>query len=263
MARESADYRNLLLSLLPRGKAWSKAVGSRLYEYFDGQSLELARVDDRIQDLHTERDTLTTVELIEEHEEDLGLPEGCLVGGVPFFPNLTLTERQLRANSKLLAVGQQDKGYFIEIAERLGFTATITEFEPFWCGLMGAGDPCGDQINLFYWSFNIVYSGDVIYFLSGEGSSGDPLAKITDLLEAVFCYAELYKPAHTIVIHSIVGPEFGYGFDSSFNSYQSDTPEHLEGDYGWDDWSEAFNKARNVAYTKAFEETDFGVYPLT
>ena len=221
MSRLSTDYLRQLLSLLPRGGAWSREPGTINYELMHGISDELARVDNRSQDLLIERDTQYTDELIEEHEADLDLPEGCVVDGIPFDPVLSLSERRLATNAKLIASGQQSKEYFIDFAEAYGFSSSIDEFDPAFCGLFVAGDSCGDVENLFYWRFNVNYTGDIIYFITGESAAGESLQKVTDLLELIFCYAEAYKPAHTVMIHRIVGPEYDAAFSDAFHSFAS------------------------------------------
>jgi len=257
MARDTTDYLKQLLSLTPRGRAWAKEVGSRLYEFWYGASEELTRVDDRSQVLITERDTRYTTELIEEHEHDLGLPETCLVDGIPFDPLFPLSERRKIAHAKLLASGQQSKPYFIEVAENYGFSSTITEYAPAWCGLLLCGDPIGDLDSLFHWSFNVNFTGELTEFLCGEGVSNQSLRKATDLLEAVFCYANRYKPAHTIMIQNVVGPPFDKAFDVSFHSlpssvenvegafdrgFTTDFSKFLGGDFSYDAFGEGFFK---------------------
>ena len=240
MSRETTDYLKQLLSLMPRGAAWTKEVGSRWYEFWYGASDELARLEDRSQVLITERDSRYTTELIEEHEVDFGVPETCVVDGVPFDPVMTLSERRKRIHAKLLATGQQDKSYFIEVAENYGFSSSITEYAPAWCGLLLCDDPIGDLDSLFHWSFNINFSGDLTEFLCGEGTSGQALRKATDLLEAVFCYADRYKPAHTIMIPAVIGPPFDRAFDTSFHSL----PSSEENVYG------AFDRGFTTAFSK-------------
>ena len=77
MARTSNDYLRLLQSLLPRGKVWSRAINARLTEYLYAEAEELTRIDNRSQVLLKEINTLTTNELIGDHETDLGLPDEC------------------------------------------------------------------------------------------------------------------------------------------------------------------------------------------
>ncbi len=217
MARSAKDYLHQLYTLLPRGAAWSRAVGSRIYEYLYAQAEELARIDDRANKLITERDTRYTNELMDDHEEDLGLPDFCVVDNAPFDPELTLAERRLRALTKLTQTGQQNKEYFIGIAASLGYTATITEYFPATCGISECGiATCGDYRARFYWSLNVETFSAVEKAICGEAQCGDLIRKVSDLVTLIFCLAELYKPAHTILIHNTLGEGFSNGFSQGF-----------------------------------------------
>jgi len=219
MARSATDYLRLLQSLLPWGKLWPRDPSATLTQFLAAEAEELARIDNRSNDLLIERNTLTTTELITDHEVELGLPDECTRDY-----NLTLIERRLAVNTKLTAVGQQNKEYFIGIASSYGFTASIIEYTPFWCDLGVSGDPCGDQTNLFYWRLKVLSSDEIIYFLSGTGVSGDTLEKISDLLNTVFCFANKYKPGHSFLISEVVGAGFDSGFDFGFESLPDQDP---------------------------------------
>ena len=226
MARSALSYLRLFQALLPRGKAWTRSEDSILTEFLYGQAEEFARVDGRSEDLLTERDTRYTNELLTDHETDLGLPDECTQLGE------TIQERRNIANTTLTRQGQQSKNYFIELAEALGFEIAITEYQPFWCGLMGAGDPCGDQTNLFYWKVTIsVDTAPNIYFQAGSSQSGDPLVK-SSVYDGLICRIKKYKPAHTIVNFDFDGAEFDEAFSSAFDSLPSGQESYLQGAFG-------------------------------
>ena len=150
--RSAQEYRSLLASLLPEGRAWSRNLSSRLSEFLYGIAEEFARIENDALDLAiVERDTRTTSDLLEDHEFDLGLPDGCSDS------SLLIAVRRREAHSKLIALGGQDKQYFIGLAAALGYPITITEFIPFWCGLGQSGDSCGDYWVIFFWQVNLEY----------------------------------------------------------------------------------------------------------
>lgn len=213
MARIANDYLRLLQSLLPRGKVWSRALVSRLTEFLHAEAEELTRLDNRTQVLLRERNTLNTTELIKDHENDLGLPDECTRD-----LTLSLAERRIAANVKLTLTGQQDKNYFIEIANRYGFDAVIEEFTPLWCGFGACGDPIGPVANIFYWKLTIFADETPILFLCGEGTCGDPLQKVSELVQTVFCFAQKFKPAHTILLTALGGSAFSNAFSDGFDS---------------------------------------------
>lgn len=214
MARDYSAYKRLLLALLPRGRAW-RSGDPTLEQLFDGKAVELARVDTRVDDLFIERDTRTANELLAEHEAELGLVTNTTVSAA---------NRRLRANAKLQTLGSLHKSYYIAVAEVLGWTITITEYTPAWCGLAVCGDPCGAQANVFHWRVNIAidsprflgiladgsYYADGSYFADGVGEP----TTYEDLIALI----ELYKPAHTVVHFAVVGPAFSNGFSSGFDA---------------------------------------------
>ena len=227
MARRTAtEYLRALQSLLPQGKAWSRDDGSVLSEFLLGQAEEFARVDGRSLDLLDERDTRKTSELLIDHEIDFGLPDECSPD------EQTIQERRLEAHGRLIALGQQNPAYYIELAAALGWTIAITEYSAFICGVHGMGDPCGDSDNFFYWKITVtIGGGDIVYFICGGSECGDSLAFLGDI-GAVTCAFERYKPAHTQLLWEFDGPEFGYGFGPGFDSLPSLFESYLYGGFG-------------------------------
>ena len=236
MAKSAIDYLRLLQALLPRGKAWNREEGSVLTEFLYGEGEEFARVDSRSDDLLVERDTRYANELLIDHEIDLGLPDEC--SPVP----QTIQERRFAAHSKLIALGQQNPAYFIELAAAYGWIVTITEYTPCWCGVGGSGDPCGDQETIFYWKVTIEFGGgEIVYALSGSSECGDWIAYLSGI-EAMICSLERYKPAHTVLIFGYEGAEFSsaYSRRSSFNAMLSGEEDYLYGEF-WQGFGEGFD----------------------
>jgi len=248
MAKTVIDYLRELQSLLPKGKAWTRDEGSTSAEFLHGDAEEFAHVDERSDDLLQERDTRYTSELLIDHENDLGLPDECSPEGE------TIQERRLAVHSKLIALGQQNPAYFIELATAFGWTITITEYSPFWCGVMGSGEPCGDQETIFYWKITItIGSGNIVYFLSGSSESGDPLSYLPGT-ESMICTFNKLKPGHTVLIYDFDGPEYGIGFGPGFDSLPSETESHLEGCF-----SQGFGLGFNVNLGGGFNADGFGI----
>ena len=271
--RTLAEYVKLLQSLLPKGKAWNRAAetissslglgliglglgglggglvsqeSSVLAEFLTGEAEEFVRVDERSDTLLKERDTRYASELLEDHELDLGLPDECSSA------LLTVAERRQSAHSKFIAVGRQNPAYFIELAIVYGWNVTIVEFSPFWCGLGESGDPCGDQENIFYWQVIIdATEGNIIYFTSGGGESGDLLVYLPGI-EEMLCRLNQLKPAHTVMFYNFEGPEFDRAFSPAFDSIPSGASTYLEGAF-WREFSTAFD----VHYGGEFDATAF------
>jgi len=223
--RTPTEYLRLLQSLLPWGKAWPRDDEAVLTQTLLGKAGELSRVDSRQEDLYRERDTRQALELLGDFETELGLPDDCSALGE------TITERRQMAHLKYVALGQQYKEYFIELAASLGYEITIEEFTPFWSGVGAAGDSCGDQEVIFYWQVTIDISNmPYIFFKAGASSSGDPLIRIPSVA-GLECVLNKYKPAHTTLIIAYSGPSFDSGFSSGFYAFPSEDPNYLYGGF--------------------------------
>jgi uncharacterized protein YmfQ (DUF2313 family) len=199
MARSALQYRKQLQSLLPKGKLWNRNEDSVLTKLLYGMSDELVRVEERTENLINEKLLNTTNELLIEHENDFGLPEQDEELG------LTLELRRNELKSKLIEVGQQDKLYFYDICLAFGYIVYIEEFKPAWCGIFKAGEPCGDQINLFIWKINI-------YTNSVEESIEVNLTKLINKINKL-------KPAHTHVLFDWYSVGFDRGFSRGFERF--------------------------------------------
>lgn len=198
MARTAAQYRELLKSLLPQGKLWTRSSNSVLHKILWGFGEELARIEARVDDLYDEKDVRTATELLEEHEDDYGLPdEGDTIASTDAL-------RREELESSLLKLGQQFQQYYIDIAAVLGYTIEIEEFSPFWAGIQTSIDRCGDQNNIFSWIIwidldSVEYSSEV---------------NIKKLKNKIFATA----PAHTNVLFEFKGAEFSRAFGRGFDS---------------------------------------------
>lgn len=267
MARGISEYKNLLLSLLPKGKLWTRQSGTLFVNFFRGLAGEFKRVDDRIDDLLKEFHVTTTNELLEEHETDFGLPDNG------FSLAATDDGRREELLTSLVQTGGQDKYYYEELAENLGYDVNITQYQPFWAGIMSCGDPCGPQNNLFYWKVGIEIN-----------SVEEPMeVNISKLIYKV----NATKPAHTKVLYDFEGLEANRGvvgkklveFDRSFGRAFDRIPyydnlwglvEEKELDFGRE-FSNAFANAYdyyganlvgpyNAAFSIAFDRYTGGSY---
>jgi uncharacterized protein YmfQ (DUF2313 family) len=238
-------YKRLLQRLLPPGKAWTRAPGARLTQVLAGAAQVLSRLDAQIEKIVIERDTRTTIDLLIEHETDLGLPDECTEVGA------TIEERRKAAHAKLIALGAMSPDYYIGLAEALGYTVTIDEFTPFWCGVGACGDPCGEQETIFFWRVNIETTEVSIFFTAGSSQCGDPLQTALQGNEVV-CLLRRLKPAHTQLIFQLVGPGFDKGFDSGFDSLRSDSADYLTGGF-----SQGFSLGFNVNHGGGFDNKAF------
>jgi len=197
MSRTSLDYRKQLQSLLPKGKIWNRTENSVLTKLLWGLAEELARIDNRVLNLIEEKFLDSADELITEHEYDFGIPEE----GKELQITLELRRNELKG--KLLQIGQQDKQYFIELCNKIGYNVSIEEFRPAWCGIVVSGEPCGDQENLFYWKINI-----------DKNSITEQIkVNLNNLINRI----NRVKPAHTHFLIDFYNASFSRAFNIDFN----------------------------------------------
>lgn len=219
MARSFKEYRRLLQSLLPKGKFWSRAESSVFTQLLNALGDELSRVETRGEDLRLEAFNNTIDELLEEWEEDFAIPD-------PGF-DLATTDagRRSAIAVKKIAVGDQDKDYFIEIASTLGWTITITEYAKSLAGIMTAGGDgglvTGDDAT-FYWIVNISVSNH------DDGN-------IYQLMYEI----DTRQPGHGQVLYRFYDVGFSNGFNNGF-----DAAPWWDGSW----WPIGFNSAFSIGF---------------
>ena len=120
--RTAEEYRLQLKGLLPPGPAWDPELVPEVALVLSGVALEFSRVDARAVALLNEMDPAGVSELVPDWEAIMGLPDSCL------GPNPAFEDRRLAVRRRLVEVGGQSRGYFIEIAVSQGYpNASITE----------------------------------------------------------------------------------------------------------------------------------------
>jgi uncharacterized protein YmfQ (DUF2313 family) len=182
-----ANYHQLILALLPQGKLWNVEPGSTLDQLILACAEELARLDQRSTELINEVFPDTTDELMADWERVAGLPDLCS------GPLATYQQRRAALVSKLISTGGSTPQYFIEVAQALGFNATIQEFSPFVAG-SAAGDPLNSELWQFVWKMTSTLSG-VFDFRAGVSRAGEPLKSWGNAI--LECAISAIKPAHT------------------------------------------------------------------
>lgn len=223
MAFSVSEYLQLLLNLLPRGKAWTRDSDSNIYNLMHAHADELNRIDERSDELRQELDTRYTTELLTDHETDLGLPDEC------FTITQTIAQRRTNAHTKYIIEGGMHIQSYIDLADDLGYEIDVIEFKPAWSGVAAAGDPCGPQENIFYVQIQITLSpDDWIYFTCGESQCGDYLIEVADT-SVLQCMLNKVKPGHVIFLYTYTGYEFTSAFSSAFNAIPASDQAYVAG----------------------------------
>lgn len=192
MGLTQADYLSQLQALLPQGPAWPREASALLTRLLDALSNEFARVDGRAQQLIDEADPRTTYEMLADWERVVGLPDTCVaLAGVTF----TVDQRRAALLSKLSGIGGQSRAYFIEIAARLGFTITITEFHE-W----NVGDDVEAALNGTAWNFAWQVNAPLNTVIEWNVESDVEMPFSVWGNEQLQCAMNRNKPAHTVVL---------------------------------------------------------------
>ena len=181
-------YLNLMQKLLPPGPAWPRDVDSLLTKMLAGFADEFALIDYRSSDLINEADPSTTSELLADWERVAGLPDLCT--GVP----VSVALRRELLVAKLTNVGGQSRQFFIELAAKLGYAITITEFIPHTVE-SSVDDELTDEPWRFVWRVNAAQN--TVRDFTVDDFVDEPLASWGNL--ALECMILRLKPSHTLV----------------------------------------------------------------
>ena len=185
----AADYHQQLMALKPTGRAWPDDPDSRQNQTLAALAEELARLDARALGLIEELDPRLAFELLADLERNFGLPEVCKV-----TPE-TLAGRHKALHEKVTRQGGQSRRYFIELARRLGFEITITEYDAHHVQ-SAVNQPLHDETWRFLWRVNAPQQ--TVSRKTVQSGVNEPFqAWGNDLLE---CVINRLRPAHTRVI---------------------------------------------------------------
>lgn len=122
MGISAEDYRDQLLNLFPRGRAWARNITSTMAKLCHAIADEFARLDQREDDLMEEADPRTSSELLTDYERVLNLPDTC-----SNTINPTIEERRAAVVGRYLGIGGHNIPYLISVASRMGYTIDIID----------------------------------------------------------------------------------------------------------------------------------------
>lgn len=209
--RTPEEYQRALFSLQPRGFLWNRDPDSYWGLLVLGMAQEFSRIDQRVYDLIKESIYAYTDELLEEYEYDFGLPD-------PGYETpSTDEERRNLIKAKAIQIGRMDAGYYDGIGNELDYDITIVQHQPAWAGYFEAGNPCGQQQNIFFFHAYIDYSHSMT---------------IEKRLGSLMFQIDRQKPGHMIALYDWYGIDFSRGFDNSFDSSVYNDNQFLPGSFG-------------------------------
>lgn len=152
----------------------------------EGNALDAAQIAAAL--VLTESDPRTTFNMLPDWERVLGLPDDC------DNQFQTIEQRRAAVISKIWMTGGQSRAFFIELAARLGFVITISEFKQYSV-MSPVTDPLCGWPWCFTWRVNVPLN-TVRYFSVMSGVNEPLSAWGNAVLE---CAINRFKPAHTYV----------------------------------------------------------------
>lgn len=174
---------------IPTGPVWPRESDAIQTQILRALIPSFARSAARGANLIDDCFPATTLELLPEWEESLGLPDPC-AGESP-----TIQQRQQQVVARFAAGGGQSKAFFIDYAAALGYRITITEFAPFRFGET-FGKPLNGPDWAHAWQVNAP-SFSIERFTFGLDAFGEPFAEWSN--DVLQCELNRLKPAHTVL----------------------------------------------------------------
>lgn len=194
--RGADAFRHAYGASLPEGPVWSRDLSSGPMRFASAVGALLAAWAESVgYFLRVEAYPPSSVDLLPDWERVLGLPDSCRLN-----PPADLAARQAAVLLKLISrPGRADPAYFVELAESLGYSITITEYRPFMAGISRAADPfwnIAPPEMRYVWRVKIAHAA-LEWFRSAAGESGiDPHLQIERAID-LECFLRRLSPAHT------------------------------------------------------------------
>lgn len=145
---DSTIFSGSLLDLLPPGPAWTREVGTTMFNLVGALSVEVGRVAQSACDLFQEALPTTANHLLDEHLANAGLPdENCPLP-------TSIVARRAVLHSVWTSRASPTRSVLIEIAENLGYTGVSILSpvgRPFRSGFGRSGTPLRPLSSEFHW----------------------------------------------------------------------------------------------------------------
>ncbi|WP_312081364.1 YmfQ family protein [Pantoea septica] len=185
----TAQYRQMLGALLPRGPAWDADD-----PLLTGMAPSLSALHERGDALMKEIDPRSVTELIDRYESISRLPDSCAPAGVQ-----TLQQRRQRLDAKLNLPGGINEAFYLGQLEALGYMGvTITRYNKsqFTCQSSCTDSLYSDDWR-YYWQVNMPASTQITP-MTAISDCTDSLRAWGDTIAE--CVLEKLAPSHTYVI---------------------------------------------------------------
>ena len=184
------DFSQALRNLLPRGRAWNTDAGSVQGQAVSAYAPTFRRNSDSALELVVDAFPASTVNLLNEWESTLGLPDPC-AGVSP-----TLQARRNQVVARFSSTGGQSVSDFVAFAAGLGYAITVRQYAPFRVGQSACGDPLSGQDWAHTWAVE-TSQNTPSYFRTGRARLGEALSTWGNAV--LECEIQSIAPSHTIL----------------------------------------------------------------
>ncbi|MCS4493720.1 DUF2313 domain-containing protein [Pantoea sp. B623] len=185
----TAQYRQMLAALLPRGPAWDNDD-----LLLAGLAPSLHAAHGRADALMLEADPRSVTELIDRYEQISGLPDSCAPAGIQ-----TLQQRRQRLDAKINLAGGINLAFYQAQLNALGYSgSTITRYNKsqFSC-ILNCNDSLYTDGWRYYWQVNMP-AATQITSMTAISNCSESLRSWGETTAE--CVLEKLAPSHTYVI---------------------------------------------------------------
>lgn len=189
-------YRTALQALLPPGVAWSRDPERVLTKLLNGFAGVFGAIDSRIDHLLSESDPRTSLEMLPEWENAVGLPDPCL-GLAP-----SDVARRERLLSGLIPPDSSSRIDMSILASSLGYEGCYVIEPTFFRTNSNCNDSCYSENWAFTWILAVPIAATVRLFTTTSTCRESLASWQHELLECVF---RDISPIHTTVLFSYGG----------------------------------------------------------
>ena len=189
----AADYGDVLRTLLPRGRVWTREDEGTQAAVLDALSFTAAGIDSSALTLIAAGFPATADQLLPEWDATLGLPDPC------FGPFASDAENRQQVVAKFIGTGGQSIAYYVALAASLGYTITVTEFFEHTV-IRDITVPIYGNDWPFTWLVTVTGTPPP-HWHHVDDPVDDPLSEYiaTPNENALACLLRRYAPAHTVV----------------------------------------------------------------
>ncbi|MDE1905019.1 MAG: DUF2313 domain-containing protein [Rhodospirillales bacterium] len=188
-----ADFGAAVRRLFPRGRAFAREATATVAGFAQAMGDAVFGLHGlAVLFLETEADPRYCQQTLTDWEADYGLPDPCTP------PSPSTAQRRAALLAKIVGLGGQSAGYFIAVAQAMGYAITVTAFPPMRLP-QALGAAMRPVSAVFYWEIASP-ALTARYFVLGSSVTGDPFWAVDDT--SLECRLRQIAPADSVLIVS-------------------------------------------------------------